>query len=224
MNNTEFRITDIFNITLISKSDKRLQYIMKKDPILCNYVNQKNKIEYFLAKDAKQFFVYTIIGQLISTNVANKIYHRFSKMCNKDFSPKSILRFSLEDLRNLGMTYKKADYILSFMKMINKNKTYFKKISNMSNDNDAMKELMKLNGVGKWTAKMMLLACFDRQDIVLVEDLAFFNGYNDLYGCKKTPAQILNDCKKWSPYSSMGTRCVYSYAEEVYKAKKKNNK
>ena len=101
------------------------------------------------------------------------------------------------------------------MQMLANDKHFFDKISKMDDDK-AMKELMKLHGIGKWTAKMILMFCFDRQDIVPVEDLAFVKGYNSLYKCKKTPSQILQDCKKWSPYSSVASRYVYEYGDELF--------
>ena len=199
----------------IDKNDKRVQYLMRKDKILAKYIKKKSEIDYFLSNDFNQFFVYTIIGQLISTKVANKIFARFRDLCDNDLSPMTILKFSPDDLRALGMTYKKADYILSFMRLLNENKNYLHDIKNMD-DKNAMCELIKLHGVGKWTAKMILMFCFDRQDIVPVEDLAFVKGYNSLYKCKKTPSQILQDCKKWSPYSSVASRYVYEYGDELF--------
>ena len=217
-NSEKYVIDDVFNITKIDKTDKRVQYIIKKDPIIGDYINKKDKALYFLAKDVNQFFVFTIIGQLISMKVANKIYTKFANICNHDFSAKRILHFSREDLRSLGMTYKKADYILSFMEMLNKNKSFFDDLVKIRDENKAIKELLKLHGVGKWTAKMILLACFDYQNIVPVEDLAIFKGYNHLYKCDKTPTQILKDCEKWSPYGSIATRYLYAYIEDVYKS------
>ena len=199
----------------INTNDKRVQHLMRKDKILAKYIEKKNEIDYFLSNDFIQFFVYTIIGQLISTKVANKIYANFIKLCKNDLSVDNILKFSPDDLRALGMTYKKANYILSFMQMLANDKHFFDKISKMD-DNKAMKELMKLHGIGKWTAKMILMFCFDRQDIVPVEDLAFIKGYNHLYQCNKKPSQIIKDCKKWSPYSSVASRYIYEYGDELF--------
>ena len=208
-------MTDLLKIKKIDKSDKRVQYLIRKDKVLGEYIDKKNEIEYFLSNNFNQFFVYTIIGQLISTKVANKIYAKFAKLCNNDLSADSILKFSQDDLRALGMTYKKADYILSFMQILKNNKNYLNDINEMDDEN-AMKELTKLQGIGKWTAKMILMFCLDRQDIVPVEDLAFVKGYNHLYKCNKKPAQILKDCKKWSPYSSVASRYIYEHGDEIF--------
>ena len=206
---------EVFKLNSVDKNDKRVKYLIGKDSVLAEYINKKNKIEYYLSDNFNQLFVYTIIGQLISTKVANKIYAKFNKMCENNFSPEIILKFSANDLRSLGMTYKKANYILSFMQMLVNDKYFFDKISKMDDDK-AMKELMKLHGIGKWTAKMLMMFYFDRQDLIPVEDLAFVKGYNHLYKCNKTTSQILKDCKRWSPYSSIASRYIYAYADEVF--------
>ena len=199
----------------LSQDDKRVQYIIQQDKILGEFIKTKNKIYYYLSDNINQLLCYIIIGQLIATKVADKIYNKMTTLCNHDFSAENILKLSRDDLRACGMTYKKADYILAFMQLLQQQPEYFDKIAKMDTKN-AVKELIKLHGVGKWTAKMLLIFYFDRQDLVPVEDLAFVKGYNHLYKTNKTPSQIEKDCQKWSPYASIASRYVYEYADEIF--------
>ena len=200
----------------IDKNDERVRYIIKRDPILGAYIKKYGKMEYYICNDFNKFVVGTIIGQLISFKVAMNIYNRFENACGRDFAPDNILKFSRDELRAMGMTYKKADYILYFMQTLKEDRKYINKIAKM-NDRDAMKELTKLHGIGDWSAKMLLMFYFDRQNFIPVEDLAFMKGYNALYKCDKKPKQVLQECyEKWSPYSSIASRYVYAYADEVF--------
>ena len=199
----------------LSLDNKRVQYIIQQDKTLGEYIKTKKKIYYYLSSNINRFFCYAIIGQLIATKVADKIYHKMAVLCNRDFSIENILKLSRDDLRACGMTYKKANYILSFMQLLQQQPQYFDKIAKIDTKN-AIKALTKLHGVGKWTAKMLLMFCFDRQDILPVEDLAFVKGYNHLYKTNKTPSQIEKDCQKWFPYASIASRYVYEYADEIF--------
>lgn len=200
---------------VIDETDERVQYIMRKDPILGEYIKKCGQIEYYLCHDFNRFVIGTIIGQLISFKVAMHIYNKFEKACWGDFSHENILKLSRDELRAMGMNYRKADYILYFMQTLKEDKNYINRIEKMG-DRDAMRELTKLHGIGNWSAKMLLMFYFDRQDFVPVEDLAFMKGYNALYKCDKKPKQVLEDCKKWSPYSSVASRYVYAYADEIF--------
>ena len=199
----------------IGVEDERVKYLISKDKKLGEYIQHKKNIDYHLFDDINRFFVFTIIGQLIPTKVANKIYENLKQICNNDFTQTNILKFSKEDLRKCGMTYKKAEYILSFMELLDKKPNYFKDILKLDTK-DALKELIKLRGVGKWTAKMVLIFCFDAQDLVPVEDFAFIKGFNGLYGTNYKPVEVEKVCKKWSPYMSIGARFIYAYADEMF--------
>ena len=215
ISNTQNSAVNVFRLTEIDICDNRVQYIIAKDTILANYIRQKKRIEYYLSNNFNSLFVYTIIGQLISTKVANSIFAKFSQMCENDFSPNKILQFSQDNLRQLGMTYKKASYLLEFMQILNNQPKYLDKIAQLP-DELAIKELTTLHGIGKWTAKMMLMFYFDRPNIVPVEDLAFVKGYNHLYNTNQTPAQIAKHFKKFEPYMSIASRYIYAYADDIF--------
>ena len=136
-------------------------------------------------------------------------------MCENDFSPDKILQFSQENLRQLGMTYKKANYILEFMATLQNQSKYLDKIAQLP-DELAIKELTTLHGIGKWTAKMMLMFYFDRPNIVPIEDWAFVKGYNHLYNTNQTPSQIAKHFKKFEPYMSIASRYIYAYADDIF--------
>lgn len=77
-------------------------------------------------------------------------------------------------------------------------------------DEEVIKELTTIRGIGKWTAKMYLLFVLDRQDILPIEDGAFLQSYKWLYKTDDiSRTSIEKKCKKWKPYSSIATRYLY---------------
>lgn len=77
-------------------------------------------------------------------------------------------------------------------------------------DIQIMKELTALKGIGNWTAKMYLIFCLNRQDILPYEDFAFLQGFGWLYKTDDFSRQnVEKKCKKWKPYSSVAARYMY---------------
>ena len=80
-------------------------------------------------------------------------------------------------------------------------------------DNQAMKKLVDIPGIGKWTSKMYLIFVLDRQDVLPVEDYAFIEAFEWVYKKKYSTKEILNKCKKWKPYSSIAARYMYKIVD-----------
>ena len=78
-------------------------------------------------------------------------------------------------------------------------------------DEEILKILISLKGIGSWTAKMYLLFFLEREDVLPFEDGAFLQAYRWLYNTKKCEQKsIERRCKKWKPYSSIGARYLYA--------------
>ena len=77
-------------------------------------------------------------------------------------------------------------------------------------DEEIIKQLTKLPGIGRWTEKMYLIFSLDRPDVLPVEDVAFLQGYQWTYKTDDvSPAAARKKCKKWSPYASIAARYMY---------------
>ena len=77
-------------------------------------------------------------------------------------------------------------------------------------DDQVMKRLIELRGIGSWTAKMFLIFVLNRNNILPYEDVAFLQSYQWLYKSKdRDIAAIKKKCKKWEPYSSIAARYLY---------------
>lgn len=77
-------------------------------------------------------------------------------------------------------------------------------------DEQIIKRLTSIHGIGNWTAKMYLIFVLNRPDILPFEDGAVLQVYGWMYktdNCTKT--SITKRCKKWKPYSSLASRYLY---------------
>ncbi len=204
---------------ILKADDKRVIFIKKQDKILADFINKKGDIEYYLNNEPIKFIIFSIIGQLISTKVANKIMGRSVELCHNDFSVENLIQIDVMNIKNLGLTMKKATYINSFIEYIAKQPNFFNELKTID-DKTAIKTLTKLHGIGNWTAKMYLMFVLDREDVFPFEDLALIKGMEALYGIELRKKKDTDKFGlKWQPYRSIASRYIYEYADEVFKNK-----
>lgn len=155
------------------------------------------------------FSIHEIIEQMLSIKAGAKIYGRFEELCAGQITPESISKLSVEEIKAIGTSTAKANYIKSAASAVLTGELDFTKFPDMT-DEAALKELVSLRGIGTWTAKMYFDLRLDRQDILPFEDVAFLQSYKWLYKTEDVSrASIEKKCKKWKPYSSIAARFLY---------------
>ena len=86
----------------------------------------------------------------------------------------------ISSLQSFGMTFRKAEYISDFARKVHDGTVDLDAVWQMS-DEDAIRELSSLKGIGVWTAEMILLFCMQRPDIFSYDDLAIQRGLRMVY-------------------------------------------
>lgn len=147
-----------------------------------------------------------IIGQQLSGKAASTINSRFEALFNgKEITPDNLLRFPDQTLRDAGMSWAKVSYVKNIATAYSLNSVAFDKF-NMLTDEEIIKELTSIKGVGPWTAEMFLMFTLGREDVFSHGDLGLRKGFSKVYGIEKpTKIQIEEVVTKWSPYKSYGS-------------------
>ena len=142
---------------------------MFKDPILKKLFKQhgphkfEDRSEYLM-----QQLIESIISQQLSTKAATTICNRFlSLFRNTTFpTPEQVLKINVEKLRSAGVSYSKAAYIKNIAQAFKDEKIEIEKIKKMT-DEEVITELIKIKGVGKWTAEMILIFTLNRYSNII---------------------------------------------------------
>jgi DNA-3-methyladenine glycosylase II len=172
--------------------------------------------EYSAHPNTEDFFFSTIIGQMMSNTVADVIEGRVSAMCGGKMTADAILSLGIERIRSAGVSMQKAEYMTLFAQKIKSEPKFLDNLKSKSN-NEVLKELTALRGIGNWTAKMYLLFVLNRTDILPYEDGAFLQAYRWLYQISDTkPASIKKMCQAWTPYESVAARFMYRLLDYGY--------
>ncbi len=178
---------------------------MFKDPIL-NKLYKKYGPHQFedRSKRLLEELVESIISQQLSNKAADTIYNRFLALFGNKFpSIKQILDIDIEKLRSAGVSFAKANYVKNIANAFKQGELVIEKIVKMS-DEEVIKELTKIKGVGKWTAEMILIFTLKREDVFSIGDAGLKRAIKNLYNLVDEK-EILKLSQKWKPKRSFAS-------------------
>ena len=187
------------------------KHLTAHDPVLAKVIAASPECTIRPHTNYYQELVESIIGQQLSVKAARSILTKFLGLFNGTFpEPKQILSKSVEELRAVGLSNAKAAYVQDLAEHVQNNKLKLEKLNALSND-DVIKELVAVKGIGEWTAHMFLMFAMGRLDILAHGDLGIKNGIQKLYGLAELPTPlVVQDIalkNNWAPYESVA--CWY---------------
>ena len=151
-----------------------------------------------------------IIEQQVSFKAAITIKKRFIKLIDKK-NNKDILGMEDEKLQSIGISNRKVSYIKNTYQYFKENKIEFQKL----NDNEIIKELIKIKGVGLWTAEMFLIFILFKINIFSKGDLALINSVKKNYQIENLDdLKLERITQKWEPYKSIASLLLWKSIEE----------
>lgn len=158
---------------------KEIEYLKSKDKKLGKVIDRMEFIKREVNHDVFNSLISSIISQQISTKAAITVEERLIEKLG-NITQDSIYKADIEDIRQCGMSMRKAEYIKGIAKAATYKTVDFDNLYKLS-DGEIVKELIKLKGVGEWTAQMMLIHTFERPDVLSYKDLGIRRGIMRVY-------------------------------------------
>ncbi len=199
------------NLIILNKETECIKYLCKKDKRLEKIISQVGEISYQPYSNGKEFefLAHEIIEQMLSIKAGTKIYERLEILCEGRVSPIKISQLSIDEIKTIGTSQSKAMSLKGLAEAVISKSIDLDSLQNQS-DEEVIKTLTKLHGIGMWTAKMFLIFALNRPDILPFEDVAFLQSYCWLYKTEdRAKDSVIKRCKKWKPYSSIAARYLY---------------
>src|SRR3989344_6241141 len=106
-------------------------------------------------KDYFQSLCGEIIGQQLSGRVADIIFERFKKALAGKITPDTILKIDGQKLRDCGMSWGKVSFVKDLALKTKTGELKTRKLADLS-DEEVIRELVAVKGIGRWTAEMFL--------------------------------------------------------------------
>lgn len=168
-----------------------------------------------LRGDAFYTLARSITGQQISVKAADSVWKRVEAAAGR-MTPKTIANMPAENLRGCGLSASKVLYMHALANHFLENRKVIANWPDMSDD-DIIKELTGIHGIGRWTAEMFLIFALGRPDVFPVADIglqkAVFRHYN-----KEKPltlAQLRARGEAWKPWRSVATWYLWRSLDPV---------
>jgi len=184
---------------------------LKRDKRLKSVIDKQETVKLVSSKKIDLYLWRSIMSQQLSTKVAAVIRKRFMDLYKGKPEAKTILASPFEDLRKIGLSNAKANYIQNIARFSLEQGMDFRKLSKMGNA-EVIEYLTQIKGVGRWTAEMLLMFALKREDVFVVDDLGIQQAMRKLYKLKEMEKRELKEtlyriAYKWSPYRTYA--CMY---------------
>ena len=197
------------NLITLNGNSPSILYLKNKDKRLAKVIDLVGPISYVPYEDGFAFLVHEIIEQMLSIKAGQKIYSRLEDLCDGHISPSALSLLSVDSIKSTGTSNPKAHYIKNLVDAVQKGTLNLENLPSLS-DSEVMNQLTALKGIGTWTAKMYLIFVLNRDNILPYEDGAWLQTYRWMYKTEDcSPESIKKRCKKWAPYTSIGSRYLY---------------
>jgi DNA-3-methyladenine glycosylase II len=147
----------------------------------------------------------SIASQQISGAVARKMIERLVAAHDGRFpTPAQIAAATPEQLRLSGFSFAKIAALQDLAAHRLDGRLPDDAALAQMDDEEIIERCAAVRGIGRWTAQMLLMFHFGRQDVLPVDDFGVRNGFRLAYGLKgmPKPKALLAFGKRWAPYRS----------------------
>ena len=191
--------------------DTEITYLKGRDKKLGAAIDKIGRIRREVNADLFSALVHSITGQQISTKAHVTIWERMKNGLGK-ITVQTVLASTEAELQSFGITFRKASYIRNAAEKVIDGRLDIKALRKKS-DEEVCGELVRLDGVGIWTAEMLMLFSMKRPDILSYGDLAIHRGMRILYNRENIDKKLFEKYRRrYSPYCSTASLYLWAIA------------
>ena len=191
--------------------DRAKDYLCERDGKLGRYIKELGDIEREMQPDLFEALANSIISQQISGKAAVAIYSRLKDVAT-EISPEKIAVLPESEIRQCGISQRKAVYLKIAAQAIMTDELNLSRLRNLDNE-AVIKALEKLPGIGRWSAEMILIFSFGREDVLSYGDYGIRRGIMKLHSLPElTKKQFGYYENLYSPYGTIASFYLWEIA------------
>lgn len=155
--------------------------------------------------------LYIILEQQVSLASAKACFNKLAARVG-DVSPVNVLNSTDVELKRDGFSRQKTSYARHLAEAVLEKSIDLDGLHKLTDD-EVKSELIKLKGIGTWTAECYLLMVLLRPDIMPRGDIALHAAYQKLMGLDQRPNsdEFLDIAERWRPFRSVAARLLWHY-------------
>ena len=193
-----------------------LEHFDEKDAVMAGVIRRVGPFKLKRNQHYFQVLCKAIVGQQISTKAAESINHRFRNLFTGNWpTPKKLQGLTEKQLREAGLSGQKVKYMKDLSRKFIDKTVRPHRMAYQDNE-EIIRQLTEVYGIGRWTAEMFLIFSLSRMDVLPVGDLGLRAGVKLLYNMRAMPSpervRVLG--KKWQPFATVGTWYTWRTLDE----------
>ncbi|MBV8051472.1 MAG: DNA-3-methyladenine glycosylase 2 family protein [Acidobacteriaceae bacterium] len=187
---------------------RAILHLKKCDPVLRAIIERIGPFRMEYGPPEFHSLAESILYQQLNGRAALTILNRFTAVAGDPLTPEGILKLSDEQMRAVGLSKQKSSYLRDLSERVAKGQLDFSRLHEMT-DEDVIKHLTQVKGVGVWTAQMFLMFTLKRPNILPTGDFGIQMAMKKHYNKRKLPKPLhmAKIAKAWEPYRSVA--CWY---------------
>lgn len=193
--------------------NEKVKYLIGTDDKLGKLIQYINKTELIIEEDGFKCIVKYIIGQQISDKARETIWQRVCTIL-KNVTPEKILAISDNELREIGLSERKVNYIKTLASAVISKDINFYDFRKLTNE-EIIKKLTALKGIGQWTAEMYLIFSLGRENVLSKGDGTIRRTIQWMYDLEKLPSSemLTKYFSSWSQYATIVSSYLWKSIE-----------
>lgn len=190
------------------------EMIKKIDPIFKKVFDQIGLPQNRTMKQGFQSLAKIIIGQQISTNVANTIYNKL--IIDDVLNENKITSLSIDKLKQYGLSSQKSYYLKNLAELIQKKELNLRTLNKLSSE-EISNSLIRVKGVGKWTINNYKIFVLQDVNAWPAADLALQEAIKIINKIKLRPTEIEMEeiGNKWLPYRTAAALFLWHFYNKI---------
>ena len=193
---------------------EELGYLKKKDRKLGLVIDRIGMIEREVIPDLFTALINSIISQQISAKAATTVWNRMQQYFG-EIKPEPIAKAAIDKIQQCGLSFRKSTYIKGIGTAVMNRELDLDALPDLPDD-EVIRQLSALHGVGRWTAEMLLIFSLERRDVVSWDDLAIQRGMKAVYGLKDLNRELFDRYRnRYTPYGSVASLYLWAASHET---------
>ena len=184
------------------------RHLTRTDPTLAALIKRVGPCRLHSAAPADPFAALTmsIASQQLSVKAADTIFRRFCDLFPPDGRPTAerVMTLTDDQIRAVGYSRPKVSFIKDLASHVLDGRLDLKGLTKHPDD-EVVRQLVAVKGIGRWTAEIFLMFRLGRPDIFPADDLGLMNAVQRAYGRRKRPTakQLRKKAEGWAPHRSV---------------------
>jgi len=187
---------------------KAVNHLRKSDPILRGIIERVGPCRMEAGPAEFSSLAESIVYQQLNGKAAATIFERFLALAGEPLTPEGVLKLTDAQLRSVGLSKQKSSYLKDLSVKTQEGLLDFAALPGLDDD-EVIKHLTQVKGIGVWTAQMFLMFTLKRPNILPTGDYGVQAAIRRHYKKRKMPKPDVMEkiARPWAPYRSVA--CWY---------------